>query len=177
MRLIIECVKKPYEEEHTVTLKSLRLRCSKKEAHKLHKHYEKATDLLKGYWQFMSDTRGFDQDSFLEKKLKYRPVKVKGEYQVASRRFQRHKSKVPEYGRYYTHNQIFGMITDKLWHTRAKNELADYTDSMRLRFNTYLDWVKEYDAKYNEGHCVDQLDNLKVETKSIPTQRIEIKCP
>lgn len=174
MRLIIECTKKPYEEEHTVTLKSIRLRCQPKEAHKLHKHYEKATTQLRSYWEIESAKRGFDLDSFLEKKLKYRPKKVKGQQQVASRRFQRHKTQVKEYGRYYTHNQIFGMIEEKLWTTRGVNELADFTDSMRLRFNTYLDWVKEWDEKYNQGEFMEQIDHLKVETKSIPTVRIEI---
>ena len=172
--LIIECTKKPYEEEHTVKLKSLRLRCQPKEAKKLHTHYQKCCDQLRQYWDMMSTEKGFDHDSFLEKKLKFRPKKVKGQYQVASRRFQRHKTQVEEYGRYYTHEQIFGMIEDKLWTVRGVNDLADYTDSMRLRFNTYLDWVKEWDEKYNEGACVDQIDNLKVETKKPATVRIEL---
>jgi hypothetical protein len=172
--IIIECTKKPYEEEHTVKLKSLRLRCQPKEAKKLHKHYEKASTQLRMYWSMMSDEKGFDLNSFLEKKLKFRPKKVKGQYQVASRRFQRHKSQVEDYGRYYTHEQIFGMIEKKLWTVRGVNELADYTDSMRLRFNAYLDWVKEWDEKYNQGACVDQIDNLKVETKKPENIRIEL---
>lgn len=172
--IIIECTKKPYEEEHLVKLKSLRLRCQPKEAKKLHTHYQKCCDQLRQYWSMMSDEKGFDLNSFLEKKLKFRPIKVKGQYQVASRRFQRHKSQVEDYGRYYTHEQIFGMIEDKLWTVRGVNELADYTDSMRLRFNAYLDWVKEWDEKYNEGACVDQIDNLKVETKKPATIRIEL---
>ena len=174
MRLIIECTKKPYEEEHTVKLKSLRLRCQPKEAKKLHTHYEKATTQLRSYWNIESSKRGFCLNSFLDKKLKFRPKKVKGQQQVASRRFQRHKSQVEDYGRYYTHEQILKMIEDKLWTVRGVNDLADYTDSMRLRFNTYLDWVKEWDEKYNEGEFMEQIDHLKVETKSIPTVRIEI---
>lgn len=169
MRIIIECTKKPYEEEHTVKLKSLRLRCQPKEAKKLHKHYEKSCNQLRKYWSMMSHEKGFDHHSFLEKKLKFRPKKVKGQYQVASRRFTRHKSQVEDYGRYYTHEQIFGMIEDKLWTVRGVNELADYTDSMRLRFNTYLDWVKEWDEKYNEGEFMVQIDDLKVETKKTQT--------
>jgi hypothetical protein len=173
--IIIECIKKPYEEEHTVKLKSLRLRCSKKEAKRLHSHYDKALSQLNDYWQLMSIERGFHLKSFLEMKLKFKPVKVKGQNMMASRRFTRHRSRVEEFGKYYTHNQIFEMIDVKLWKTREKNELADYTDAMRLRFNAYLDWVKEWDTKYNEGECVSGIENLKVEIKKVPTVRIEIE--
>ena len=172
--IIIECTKKPYEEEHLVKLKSLRLRCQPKEAKKLHTHYQKCCDQLRQYWSMRCHDRGLMLQSFMESKLRFRPIKVKGQYQVASRRFQRHKSQVADYGRYYTHEQIFGMMEDKLWTTRDTNQLADYTDAMRLRFNAYLDWVKEWDEKYNEGACVDAIDNLKVEIKKPENIQIEL---
>jgi hypothetical protein len=172
IKLIIEAIKKPYEEEHKVNLKSLRLRCrSEEEAQKLHKHYESACEKMRQYWYVMSQEKGFNNHDWLEKKLKTRPKKVRGQYKMTSRRLRHHPSECM--GQYYTHYQVLGMMEEKLWTTREKNKLADYTDAMRLRFNTYLDWCIEWEEKYNEGLYSAQIDRLKVTVRKPSFVKIE----
>lgn len=160
-KVIIEATKLPYDKGHKLYLKSLRLRCrTEKEAEKFHKHYERCCRSLRDYWNIMSQEKGFNCHDWLDKNIKTRPKKVKGQYKLASRRLTHPPSE--GIGKYYTHCQVLGMMEEKLWTTRDTNKLADYTDAMRLRFNAYLDWVKEWDEKYNEGKYTKQIHRLKV---------------
>lgn len=168
-------MKKPYVEEHKVNLKSLRLRCrTEKEAEKLHKHYERSTETMRLYWSIMAQEKGFNEYDFLNSKIKNNPKKVKGQYKSASRRLTHPPSE--GVGKYYTHYQVLGMIEDKLWKTRGLNQLADYTDAMRLRFNIWLDWCIEWEEKYNEGKFSVPIDAMKVTVRKPSFVKIEIPC-
>ena len=83
---------------------------------------------------------------------------------LASSRFKRtDRERIEKYGKYYTHEQMLNMMEVKVNTTRDKGQLADFTESMRMRFNAYLNWVIEFELKYNQGKYVDQIEKLKMD--------------
>ena len=164
--MIFEGIKQPYEQEHTVNLKSLNIRCSDEVAEKMHAHYEKTCVQLRDYWDEMCDLHMWNIDDWMNTKLQFNPKKVKGQRMLASSRFKRmDRERIAKYGKYYTHEQMLNMIEVKVNTTRDKGKLADFTESMRMRFNAYLNWVIQFDEKYNQGKYVAAIEKIKVDIR------------
>ena len=168
--MIIKGTKEPYDKEHTKHLKSFNIRCSPEEAVKMHAHYEKTCVQLRDYWDEICGLHGWNIVDFLNKKLEFNPKKVKGQRMLASGRFKRRdRERIAKYGKYYTHDQMLNMMEVKVNTTRDKGQLADFTESMRMRFNAYLNWVIEFESKYNQGKYVVQIDKLKLDIEKPTT--------
>lgn len=158
----------PYQTEHTDNLTSRRIQLTDTENQALHDHYDNAIDYLLNYWvnNYQLHPKYADIELFLDSNLHYRPRKVKGQKQLSKeiRRLTHHKDQRPVLGKYYTHRQILMMLQNKAQSTMKHDnkQLQHWTESIYRRFNAYISWVQEWDAKYNEGKCIGELDRLRV---------------
>ena len=138
----------------------------------LHNHYEHCVDYLLLYWDKHWNKQWSTQEIFLDSNLRYRPKKQKGR-KIPTKSIQRltHKHDVrPALGKYYSHMQVINMLKDKAQHTLKsdKFKLQDWTVGVVHRFNAYVEWIKEWDAKYcptmvpDSGLHYKELDDLKL---------------
>lgn len=168
--MLVEATRFNYKSPHAPFLVSVRMRCTHEENKKLHKHYKKVNSYLLQYWEdHWQQGRYSDCNTHLLSNLRYKPQRVKGR-SISSKEVSRlsHRPEdVPRVGKYYTHLQIFEMMKDKVMMAMPydRKTLQDFTESMYRRFNAYIEWMKEWDIKYNQGIYITELDKCKVQVK------------
>ena len=156
-----------YSTEHTLNLTSKRIKLPEHDNQVLHTHYDNAIDIILAYLnQHWNKSRYSSLKQFLNSDIHYRPKLVKGKKILAKelRRLTHIKEHRPSKGKYYSHWQLLHMIEEKANKHLKTNKFAlqDWTESMYRRFNAYIEWLKEWDSKFNNGNNYAQLDSLKV---------------
>ncbi len=162
-----------YKNPHNKRLKpSVNIRCSATEAYRLHEHYDMCIRFMDLYWHDNWKLGPFgtkSHDRHMNDNLKYKPIKDnkkpnKYMKSVGWRRFQHMPEDWDTLGKFYNHYQMKGMLAEKVWKKRSKNELEDWTESMYHRWNFYVDWLKQWDITYNNGSLANDetIDELKV---------------
>jgi len=176
--MLIEATREEYPHKHDPNLPpNTKMVCSKPEAKKMHYHLNDAYDHILTYWEnHWHKSKYSDFNTFIESNLKYSPLKKKTKnskgmkVKVKSKEVKRlthHKDWVETEGKYYTHFQIFKMLSDKIFEPMQhdRHTLQDVTEPMYRRFNAYVEWCKEWDEKYNSSSCATGLNDCKVKIK------------
>jgi|TARA_R110000824_G_scaffold2146_3_gene10175 hypothetical protein len=177
-KMIITATREEYYLPHQEHLPpNTKMVCSKTEAKKIHYHYSDAYDYLIQYWEdHWHMSKYSDPSTLLNSNLHWSPIKKKTKkskgqkIKVSSkeiRRLTHHIDARETEGKYYTHLQIFKMMSDKILQPMQHDLkiLQDVTEPMYRRFNAYISWVIEFDEKYNNSQCVPVLNQCKVSVK------------
>jgi len=178
--IIIEATRLPYDNPHGNGHDkiSTRMRCDHPENKKLHKHYQSSIAQIADYWNdyfHLSGTTNFKD--FIHQSLKYQPIKKRmkkgqAKQKVLSSPTLSHKVTDGVTGKarttgWYTHYEIFDMMNEKIYTAfpGPGNLLADFNEAQCRRFNNYLNWMIQWDEKFNQSIGSVYLENYKVKLR------------
>ena len=151
--LKIQAHKQEYlEEKHDTKLKNTKIvPKTKQDNEQLHQHYETVWRALEGWCAEISKVISTDVEDIRRLTFKYHPFKKKLQKQMFE--YGRFKRLKHQQGGYYTIGEIIEMLKDKAGSVLVlgTDELEHFTVGMYNRTNKALDWIEEYDRKYNGG--------------------------
>jgi len=150
--LKIQAHKQEYlEEKQDTQLKNTKIVPNKGDNQLLHDHYGECVDLLELWCKEIAKVISVDVEDIRRLNFKYHPFKKKLQKQMFE--YGRFKRLKHQQGGYYTIGEIIEMLKDKAGSVlvRGTDELEHFTVGMYNRTNKALDWIEEYDRKYNGG--------------------------